>query len=128
MRFSEVAARAARDGEFLRKIQAAADKAAADGVGSAAWVELAKYFAEDETELSLLTPSLNKIDAGQVDTNTTTTTLLTTQTGGITGTTTTTTTTSQLCTIPGICPPSAGAAPEAAARGGDKKTDKGRRR
>ena len=119
--FSEVAARAASKPEFLREIQEVANRAAADGVGSEAWLELAGYFAEDEKELGLLTPTISDFGPGQVNTDTTTTTLLTTQTGGITGTTTTTTTTSQLCTLPGICPPAL-ATPRAAAGYDDKKT------
>jgi hypothetical protein len=112
MKFAELAERAARDQSFFNEIQAAANRAAAEGVGSEAWITLANYFAEDETELSLLIPPVGNVALGVLDTTTETTTLLTTQTG-MTGTTTTTTTTSRLCTIPGICP-QAEASPTAA--------------
>lgn len=103
MRFRERAAEALRDEDFLREIQQAANRAAADGIGSEAWIELANYFAENENELSLLVPSINDATPGVLNTDANTTNLLATQTG-MTGTTTTTTTTSRLCTLPGICP------------------------
>lgn len=121
MKFRQVAARAANEDGFMREIQEVANRAGADGVGSEAWIELASYFAENEEELRLLTPSLVDAVPGQLNTDTNTTTLLGTQTG-ITWTTTTTTTTSRLCTIPGICP-QAEAAPQRAQDGGDQEAD-----
>lgn len=126
MRFSEVATRAAKDSEFLREIQEAANRAGLDGIGSEAWLKLASYFAENEEELALLTPSVESFIPGQLNTDATVTSLLQTNTG-ITWTTTTTTTTSRLCTIPGICPrPDAVA--ESAQGGDTKKAAKKKRR
>jgi hypothetical protein len=119
MRFDQIAESAARDANFASELREAANRAAIEGVGSEAWITLASYFAEDEAELSLLTPPLGNAPGDQPDTTTNTTTLLTTQTG-MTGTTTTNTTTSRLCTIPGICPREA-PPPEAVQRSSARK-------
>lgn len=109
MRFSEVTGRALRDENFARELQEQAAQAANDGVGSEAWIKLARNFAENEEELSFLIPPTlkqgSKFDA-------TTLSHLIILSGGTVGTTTTTTTTtSRFCSIPTICEKANVAAP-----------------
>lgn len=104
MKFNEVGEQSLKDPGFARKLSQAAINARRDGVGSAAWKKLAKFFAENDDELRLLTPPIGKSNNGVPDTTTTSTLLILSDTGAGTTTTMTATTTSRLCSLPGICP------------------------
>lgn len=124
MKFNEVAERAERDEGFAKKLQEQAIAALKDGIGSPAWRELARNFA-DPDELDLLIPPLSISTSGEPNTTTLTTTI--TLSGGFTTTTTTTTTTSELCTLPGICPPDSAQALDKTPRKGTEKDVKAKK-
>ena len=107
MNFIDVSDRALRDPGFARDLARVVAQAKRDGVGSQAWIKLAKYFAENEDELAMLIPPTTKTVKGKFDTTTLTHLIILsdTFTGQTTTTTTTntTTTTSEMCSIQPDC-------------------------
>ena len=118
MKCCKVIKKRLKNARFSHVLSEAAIQASRDGIGSDAWIRLAKFFAENEDELRLLVPPTKKLKAGKFDADTLTT--LITLSGGITVSTHTTTTASRLCTLPGICPK-----PSARASGKKKATKAG---
>jgi hypothetical protein len=92
MKLQEIIERAQRDESFASRLKAQATRGGQAGVGTDAWEELMRNFAENPDELARLRVPGQEVKGAKIG-KTTTTTSLTATTIACTTTTTTTTTT-----------------------------------